>query len=159
MQLELFPAAELGTRGPAGPARPPWLVILVLVLFFFWACWATAKILGHRERPVVSVDLGRIMSEFIREETARDLPPEEAAVRAAMFARLAEEGVSVLAADGSLVLVSQAVVGQSARDATSDLMRYIDRRIAETPSAPALRIPVPMAEAEPRPGPEMFDDR
>lgn len=159
MQLELFPSAKLGTRRPGGAERPPWAIILVLVLFFFWGCWATAKILAHRDRPVVAVDLGRIMSDFIREETARDLPPEEAALRAAMFARLAEEGVSALAADGSLVLVSQAVVGQSARDATSDLMRYIDRRMAETPSAPALRIPVPMAEAEPVRIPEISDDR
>jgi hypothetical protein len=120
-----------------------------VVLLFLWACWASGQLLSDRERPVVAVDLGRIMSDFIRAESARDLSDREAAVRAAMFARVAEEGVNALAADGSLVLVSQAVVGRSARDATPELARYIDRRMVETPAVPALPNPSALPRLEP----------
>jgi hypothetical protein len=140
MQLELFPEQPASPRSLFGN-RAAWVLTLVLVVFFLWACWATGRILSHRERQVATVDLARVMSDYIREESARDLPPQEAALRAALFARLAEDGVKAIAADGTLVLVSQAVVGRSARDATPDLIRFIDSRMAEPPTVPALPPP------------------
>jgi hypothetical protein len=150
MQLELFPEA-VTRAGPTHSRWAQWLVAAILLLFFFWACWATGRILAYRERPVATVDLARVMSDYIRAESARDLPPQEAALRAAMFARLAEEGVAAMTADGTLVLVSQAVVGRSVRDATPDLIRFIDARMAETPSAPALPAAQTPALADPEP--------
>jgi hypothetical protein len=134
MQLELFP--DLATRQHAErPAWLAWFLLGAVVLLFLWACWATGQLLSRREPTIVTVDLARVMSDYIRAESADELPPAQATLRAALFARLAEDGVAALGSDGALVLVSQAVVGKSARDVTPDLVRYIEQRMPPRPAS------------------------
>jgi hypothetical protein len=95
-----------------------------------WGVWATDRLLNLEKREVVTVQLSRIMGEFIEAEARAGRPPEETRMRVELYLKAVEASVEALGREGRTVLVAEAVVSGSAPDLTESVRADIARRIA-----------------------------
>lgn len=100
-----------------------------------WGVWATHELLDLQKREVVTVQLSRIMGEFIEAEARAGRPPEETKQRVQAYLQAVEASVQRLARDGRTVLVAEAVVAGSTPDLTEAVRADVVRRMGATPDA------------------------
>lgn len=100
-----------------------------------WGVWATHELLDLQKREVVTVQLSRIMGEFIEAEARAGRPPEETKQRVQAYLQAVEASVQRLARDGRTVLVAEAVVAGSAPDLTKAVRADVVRRMGAIPDA------------------------
>lgn len=100
-----------------------------------WGVWATDKLLALEKREVVTVQLSRIMGDFIEAEARGGRPPEETRQRVQAYLRAVEDSVGQLGRDGRTVLVAEAVVAGSTPDLTEALRADVERRMGVVPDA------------------------
>jgi hypothetical protein len=94
-----------------------------------WGVWATDRLLTLEKREVVTVQLSRIMGEFIEAEARAGRPPEETRMRVELYLKAVEASVAALGREGRTVLVAEAVVSGSAPDLTESVRADVARRI------------------------------
>ena len=85
------------------------------------AAW-TAKVLitlSHRE--IVTVRLSELMGAFVEAEARSGASPDVSRTHIAQYLGAVDEAVQLMGKDGTTVLVAEAVVAGSARDATPEL--------------------------------------
>lgn len=95
-----------------------------------WGIWATDALLTLQKREVVTVQLSRIMGDFIEAEARASLPPEETRQNVQLYLKAVEASVEALGRDGRTVLVAEAVVSGSAPDLTETVRADVARRVA-----------------------------
>ena len=100
-----------------------------------WGVWATQALLDLRKREVVTVQLSRIMGEFIEAEARTGRPPEETKQRVQAYLQAVEASVQRLARDGRTVLVAEAVVAGTTPDLTETVRADVERRMGAIPDA------------------------
>lgn len=100
-----------------------------------WGVWATDRLLTLEKREVVTVQLSRIMGEFIEAEARAGRPPEETRMRVELYLKAVEASVQALGREGRTVLVAEAVVSGSAPDLTESVRADVARRVAGVPHA------------------------
>lgn len=100
-----------------------------------WGVWATDRLLTLDKREVVTVQLSRIMGEFIEAEARAGRPPEETRMRVELYLKAVEASVEALGREGRTVLVAEAVVSGSAPDLTESVRADVARRIGGGPDA------------------------
>lgn len=100
-----------------------------------WGVWATQALLDLRKREVVTVQLSRIMGDFIEGEARAGRPPEETKQRVQAYLQAVEAAVQRLARDGRTVLVAEAVVAGSTPDLTEAVRVDVERRMGAIPDA------------------------
>jgi hypothetical protein len=74
-----------------------------------WGVWATDKLLTLEKREVVTVQLSRIMGDFIEAEARAGRPPEETRLRVQAYLKAVEASAEARR-EGRTVLVAEAVV-------------------------------------------------
>ena len=94
-----------------------------------WGVWATHELLDLQKREVVTVQLSRIMGEFIEAEARAGRPPEETKQRVQAYLQTVEASVQRLSRDGRTVLVAEAVVAGSTPDLTETVRADVVRRM------------------------------
>lgn len=116
------------------------LPALALALSMFsstlWGVWATGKIVGLEKREVVTVQLGRIMGDFVEAEARAGRSPEETQSRVSAYLKAVEASVEHLGDEGRTVLVAEAVVAGSVPDLTEQVRADVARRIGAASHAP-----------------------
>ena len=100
-----------------------------------WGVWATDKLLTLEKREVVTVQLSRIMGDFIEAEARAGRPPEETRLRVQAYLKAVEASVQQLGREGRTVLVAEAVVAGSTPDLTQSVRADVVRRMGATPDA------------------------
>lgn len=100
-----------------------------------WGVWATQALLDLRKREVVTVQLSRIMGDFIEAEARAGRTPEETKQRVQAYLQAVEASVQRLARDGRTVLVAEAVVAGSTPDLTETVRVDVERRMEAIPDA------------------------
>ncbi|WP_062348230.1 type-F conjugative transfer system protein TrbI [Novosphingobium sp. CCH12-A3] len=100
-----------------------------------WGIWATDKLLTLEKREVVTVQLSRIMGDFIEAEARAGRPPEETRLRVQAYLKAVEASVQKLGRDGRTVLVAEAVVAGSTPDLTQSVRADVVRRMGAIPDA------------------------
>lgn len=100
-----------------------------------WGVWATHELLDLQKREVVTVQLSRIMGEFIEAEARAGRPPEQTKQRVQAYLQAVEASVQRLARDGRTVLVAEAVVAGSTPDLTDAVRADVVRRMGALPDA------------------------
>lgn len=100
-----------------------------------WGVWATDRLLSLEKREVVTVQLSRIMGEFIEAEARAGRPPEETRMRVELYLKAVEASVEALGREGRTVLVAEAVVSGSAPDFTASVRADVARRVGGVPNA------------------------
>lgn len=127
----------LATRPWRGLALSPAAMLLgaSMIGSTLWGVWATDRLLALEKREVVTVQLSRIMGEFIEAEARAGRPPEETRMRVQLYLKAVEASVQALGREGRTVLVAEAVVSGSAPDLTESVRADVARRIAGGPDA------------------------
>lgn len=124
----------LATKGMRGrlPAINPTAFVLGVSMIgsTLWGVWATDALLTLQKREVVTVQLSRIMGEFIEAEARAGRPPEETKQNVELYLKAVEASVEALGRDGRTVLVAEAVVSGSAPDLTETVRADVARRVA-----------------------------
>ena len=100
-----------------------------------WGVWATDKLLTLDKREVVTVQLSRIMGDFIEAEARAGRPPEETRQRVQAYLKAVEASVQQLGREGRTVLVAEAVVAGSTPDLTQSVRADVVRRMGAIPDA------------------------
>ena len=100
-----------------------------------WGVWATDKLLTLEKREVVTVQLSRIMGDFIEAEARGGRPPEETRLRVQAYLKAVEASVQKLGREGRTVLVAEAVVAGSTPDLTQSVRADVVRRMGAIPDA------------------------
>ena len=100
-----------------------------------WGVWATDKLLALEKREVVTVQLSRIMGDFIEAEARSGRPPEETRQRVQAYLKAVEDSVGRLGREGRTVLVAEAVVAGSTPDLTEAVRADVARRMGAVPDA------------------------
>lgn len=100
-----------------------------------WGAWATDKLLTLEKREVVTVQLSRIMGDFIEAEARAGRPPEETRLRVQAYLKAVEASVQKLGREGRTVLVAEAVVAGSTPDLTQSVRADVVRRMGAIPDA------------------------
>ena len=100
-----------------------------------WGVWATDKLLTVEKREVVTVQLSRIMGDFIEAEARAGRPPEETRLRVQAYLTAVEASVQKLGREGRTVLVAEAVVAGSTPDLTQSVRADVVRRMGAIPDA------------------------
>lgn len=100
-----------------------------------WGIWATDKLLALEKREVVTVQLSRIMGDFVEAEARAGRPPEETRQRVQAYLKAVEASVEQLGRDGRTVLVAEAVVSGSTPDLTEAVRADVGRRMGAVPNA------------------------
>ena len=102
-----------------------------------WGAWATQQILVLQRRELVTVQLSRIMSEFVETEARSGRPAEQIQARVGAYLKAVEASVDQLGKDGRTVLVAEAVVSSSVPDLTDQVRADVGRRLGATTGAPS----------------------
>ena len=102
-----------------------------------WGTWATHEIVTLQRREVVSVQLSRIMGDFVEAEARSGRPAEETQARVATYLKAVEASAAALGKDGRIVLVAEAVVSGGVPDLTDQVRADVARRLGATKGAPS----------------------
>ena len=103
--------------------------------------WALRRWSGAHGRPirselstheVVTVQLASVMGEFVEAEARNHADPEASCQRIARYLAAVDDAVQAMGKDGATVLVAEAVVAGSARDATPELRSRVARHLAQS---------------------------
>jgi hypothetical protein len=105
-----------------------------------WGAWATHEIMALQRRQVVTVQLSRIMGDFVEAEARSGHPAEETQARVAAYLKAVEAAVTALGHDGRTVLVAEAVVSSGVPDLTDQVRADVARRLG-APSGAAMGVP------------------
>ena len=116
-------------------ARPNWKLIVPalvgagMIATSLWGVWATQQLIAIEKREVVTVQLSRIMGDFVEAEARGGRPPEETRQRIEAYLKAVEASVEKLGKDGRTVLVAEAVVAGSTPDLTNQVRADVARRM------------------------------
>ncbi len=94
-----------------------------------WGAWATREIVTLKHREVVTVQLSRIMGDFVEAEARSGRPAEETQARIALYLKAVEASVHALGSDGRTVLVAEAVVSGGVPDLTDQVRADVARKM------------------------------
>ena len=108
---------------------------LSMIASTLWGVWATDRLLALEKREVVTVELSRIMGDFIEAEARAGRPPEETRQRVQAYLKAVEASVEQLGREGRTVLVAEAVVAGSTPDLTEAVRADVVRRMGAVPDA------------------------
>lgn len=112
------------------------IMVLSLIGSTVWCAWATNKLLLLEKREVVTVQLSRVMGDFVETEARSGRPPEEMRLRVQAYLKAVDASVRHLSRDGRTVLVAEAVVGSSALDLTEVVRGDVAKRMGALSRAP-----------------------
>ena len=129
----------LATKGMRSrlPAINPTALVLgaSMIGSTLWGIWATDALLTLQKREVVTIQLSRIMGDFIEAEARAGRPPEETRLRVQAYLKAVEASVQKLGREGRTVLVAEAVVAGSTPDLTGSVRADVVRRMGALPDA------------------------
>jgi hypothetical protein len=94
-----------------------------------WGVWTTQHLLALEKREVVTVQLARIMGDFVEGEARSGRSPDETKRRVEIYLKAVDASVQSLGSEGRTVLVAEAVVAGSAHDMTDAVRRDVAKRV------------------------------
>ena len=102
-----------------------------LTLSTLWGVWATRSLLALEKRQVVTVQLSRIMGDFVEAEARSGRPPEQTRSEVEAYLKAVQASVERLGRDGRTVLVAEAVVAGGVPDMTDAVRADVARRMGD----------------------------
>lgn len=112
-------------RTPLPSLRQAALVLLICAALI-WAGWSTQRLIELQERRIVTVQLGRLMEDFVAQEARVQRSPQEAQARVVLYLEGVQAVIDGLAKDGTTVLVGEAVISGSAPDYSDHVHAQVD---------------------------------
>ena len=125
--LATSPSPSLSWRKTLGTAA----LGISLTLSTLWGVWATRSLLALEKRQVVTVQLSRIMGDFVEAEARSGRPPEQTRGEVEAYLKAVQASVERLGRDGRTVLVAEAVVAGGVPDMTDAVRADVARRMGD----------------------------
>ena len=122
-------------RLPFRPSPTALVLAISMAASTAWGVWATDKLLDLERREVVTVQLARIMGDFVEAEARSGRPPEETRERVQAYLKAVDASVRKLGREGRTVMVAEAVVAGSAPDLTEVVRAEVGRRMGAAANA------------------------
>ncbi|UAJ12386.1 TrbI F-type domain-containing protein [Glacieibacterium megasporae] len=119
----------LQDRTFAGLPIPTLILAAIVLLLGLLSAWQTREILALRSHRMVSVSLATIVRDFIATEAHNGGTPETSAMRTKLYLAATQASIRELTEQGTTVLVSEAVAGNSVPDVTPALKANIDAKL------------------------------
>lgn len=110
----------------------------IVLLMALWSAWITRELMVVRSHRVVSVSLARIVQDYIAVEAHNGGTPETSAMRTKLYLAATQAAIRSLTEEGTTVLVSEAVAGNSVPDVTPQLKADIDAKLKAVQTSAAL---------------------
>lgn len=98
---------------------------ILLLLALLWAAWATKKLVELDQRRMISVSLASLVGDFVTAESRNGGTPEQAQARTAAYLAAVNRAIEEAGRDGTVVLVTEAVLGKSVPDRTATIRARI----------------------------------
>ena len=105
------------------------LIVLAAALNIAWGAWATHSLIEIKERRIVTVQLGKVMGEFVEAEARSGRDPEAMRARVAAYLNATQAAVAELGKDGTTVLIAEAVVAGGAPDLTDAVRAKVAKAV------------------------------
>lgn len=121
------PAAR--PRGFAGFSPRELVVMGLFAVLLLWAAWATRELMVLKDRRTVSVSLATLVQDFVSSEARRGATQQEAAARTKAYLGAVDAAMRAISEDGTTILVSEAVLGNSLPDVTDTVMKAVNARL------------------------------
>ena len=100
-----------------------------LVAALLWGAWTTRALLDLSKRQVVTVQLSRIMGDFVEAEARAGHPAEQSRALVEVYLKAVDASVQELGHQGRIVLVAEAVVAGAVPDVTEQVRTDVARRL------------------------------
>ncbi|MEE4209031.1 MAG: TrbI F-type domain-containing protein [Parvularcula sp.] len=113
------------------------------VAALLWGAWVTKNILDPSvvKAPIASVRLEQIIGEYVQAQARSNTPPEIVTRQTQAFMAALSEELKARGADGTTVMVGEAVLSQNVPDITTDVRNAIYAKVP--PPAAAAPAPPP----------------
>ena len=122
--------ATLSQKSGFGFRSPAALVLAgCIAAAMLWGIWSTRELLELRKRQVVTVQLSRIMGEFVDAEARAGHPAEQSRALVEAYLKAVDSSVQALGQQGRTVLVAEAVVAGAVPDMTEQVRTDVARRM------------------------------
>lgn len=123
------PAAARQLRSFGGFALHRIALTAGMAALALWNVWTTQQLLALKERRIVSVSLQALVSDFVAVEARNGGASDATTARTKAYLAAVERAIKDMARDGTTVIVSEAVVGNSVPDVTPALKARLDRML------------------------------
>lgn len=133
-RVDVPPAPRPHGFGGFSPRQLAGMALVVIMLL--WAAWATRELMILKNRRTVSVSLATMVQEFVAAEARRGANQQEAAARTKAYLTAIDAAMRAISEDGTTILVSEAVLGNSVPDVTQTVMKAVNSRLGIAPAAP-----------------------
>lgn len=107
------------------------LLALSVTASTVWGVWATRSLLALEKRQVVTVQLSKIMGDFVEAEARSGRPAEQTRAEVEVYLKAVQASVERLGQDGRTVLVAEAVVAGGVPDMTETVRADVARRMGD----------------------------
>ncbi len=108
----------------------------VIALLIAWNIWSTRELLALRKQKIVSVSLATLITDYVAEQSKAGGSPEEVSAKAKLYLAATESALRNLGKDGTPVLASEAVIGNSVPDYTPAVKEAVAKAL-NSPAVPA----------------------
>jgi hypothetical protein len=136
-----------------GGFSPRELVVMALFLvLLLWVAWATRELMTLKDRRTVSVSLATMVQDFVAAEARRGSNQQDAAARTKAYLTAIDAAMRAISEDGTTILVSEAVLGNSVPDVTQTVMKAVNSRLGIAPAAAGPATPAALL-GDPPPSP------
>ena len=124
----------------------------LVVAALLWGAWVTKNILDPAvvKAPIASVRLEQIIGEYVQAQARSNTPPEIVTQQTQAFMAALGEELKARGADGTTVMVGEAVLSQNVPDITAEVRNAI---YAKVPPPAARAAAAPPAFAPPQQAP------
>ncbi len=130
------PAATVSARIPhsfAGFRLTTLTLVAAIAGLLVWNVWITREVVGLKRHRIVSVSLASIIADFVRDQAHAQGTPDEAATRTKLYLVATQKALIDLARNGTPVVASEAVLGNSVPDDTAAVKAAVARAVAGEP--------------------------
>jgi Type-F conjugative transfer system protein (TrbI_Ftype) len=107
--------------------------VSVIAALVAWNAWLTREVVTLNRQKIVSVSLASIITDFVRDQSHASGSPDEAAARTKLYLVATQKALLDLARNGTPVLASEAVLGNSVPDHTAQVKATVAKALADQP--------------------------
>jgi hypothetical protein len=142
------PSAPRSGQRRKGLPPSVFLFAALAVAALLWGAWVTKNILDPSvvKAPIASVRLEQIIGEYVQAQARSNTPPEIVTRQTQAFMAALTEELKARGADGTTVMVGEAVLSQNVPDITADVRNAIYDKVP----SPAAAAPAPPAAFAPQ---------
>ena len=95
-----------------------------------WGAWVTQELVSRPKSTIVKVNLAGLVQDYMVAASHSNWSQDQIKVQTQAFTAAVDDEIGRLSADGTTVLMTEAVLSKSAHDATPQIRDAVQKRVA-----------------------------